>query len=351
MASKRKIRLEPAELAWLCEQIALIQRSGILLPEGIELLAESADIGRLRDVLEQLAARVQKMVPLSDAMQDLDAFPPYLVRMVRIGEISGNLDHVLSGLADFYLRDSELRKKVRSALVYPLVLLFMMLAIILLLVVRVLPVFSQILASFGGTMPPFSQGLLSFGTFIARSALWLIPLIVAVIAGLWFWLRHSAGGKRFVDKALLQLPVVSPVFRRLYASRFSISLHYLLRSGVDLDAALTLTESVMDNSIVSGRIAASREKIRRGEDTFAALQEMALFPKLFVRMLALGSRAGELDVVMSKLADAYENEVNNRLTRLTGLVEPFLVIILSLIVGGILLTVMLPLVEIMSSIG
>ena len=149
----------------------------------------------------------------------------------------------------------------------------------------------------------------------------------------------------------MQLPVVSPVFRRLYASRFSISLHYLLRSGVDLDAALSLTESVMDNSIVSARIAASREKIRRGEDTFAALQEMALFPKLFVRMLALGSRAGELDVVMSKLANAYENEVNNRLTRLTGLVEPFLVIILSLIVGGILLTVMLPLVEIMSSIG
>jgi type IV pilus assembly protein PilC len=351
MASKRKIMLEPAELAWLCEQIALIQRSGILLPEGIELLAESADIERLKTVLNQLAARIQKMVPLSDAMQDMASFPPYLVRMVRIGEISGNLDQVLSGLSDFYMRDSELRKKVRSALVYPLVLLFMMLAIILLLVVRVLPVFSQILASFGGTMPPFSQGLLSFGNFMARHALWLIPLMIIVVAGVWLWLRQSGGGRRFVDKALLNLPVIGPVYRRLYASRFSISLHYLLRSGVDLDAALSLTESVMDNSIVSGRIAESRAKIKLGEDTFAALQEMELFPRLFVRMLALGSRAGELDVVMSKLANAYENEVNNRLTRLTGLVEPFLVIILSLIVGGILLTVMLPLVEIMSSIG
>lgn len=351
MALKRRIRLEPAELAWLCEQIALIQRSGILLPEGIELLAESADTGRLKTVLDQLAGRVRQMVPLSDAMQELASFPPYLIRMIRVGEVSGNLDHVLSGLADYYLRDSELRKKVRGALVYPLVLLLMMLAIILLLIVRVLPVFSQILTSFGGAMPPFSQGLLSFGLFIARHGFWLVPLLILIAGGLYVWLRLSAGGRRFVDRCLLRLPLLGPVFKRLYASRFSISLHYLLRSGVDLDAALSLTESVMDNSVVSGQIARSRAKIRQGEDTFAALQEMDLFPTLFVRMLALGSRAGELDAVMGKLADAYENEVNNRLTRLTGLVEPFLVIVLSLIVGGILLTVMLPLVEIMSSIG
>jgi type IV pilus assembly protein PilC len=351
MASDKSVKLDSTELAWLCEQIALVQRSGIPLPEGIQLLAESADLPRLAHVLTRLAAKMHQLIPLSDAMEALDTFPPYLVRMTRIGELSGNLDHVMSGLADFYLRDSELRKKVRQALVYPLVLLCMMLAIIVLLVARVLPVFSQILASFGAVMPPFSQAMLSVGSFLTGQAFWLIPILAIVIAGLWFWLRVSSSGRRLLDSIRLRLPVLGPLNRKIYASRFSISLHYLLRSGVDMDAALALTESVMDNALVAGRIAECRQKIRQGAETFAALQEMNLFPTLFIRMLALGSRAGELDTVMSKIATAYENEVGTRLARLTSLVEPFLVIVLSLVVGGILLTVMLPLVEIMSSIG
>lgn len=351
MPMDKKIRLESAEMAWLCEQIALVQKSGIPLPEGIELLADSADLPRQTRVLKRLAAEMRRMIPLSEAMEAIDAFPPYLVRMTRIGEISGNLDHVMSNLSDFYLRDSELRKKVRSALVYPLVLLCMMLAIIILLVARVLPVFSQILASFGGSMPAFSQGLLSFGTFVSHQAFWLVPVAAVLIVGLILWLRVSAGGRRLVDRARLGLPVLGPLYRRIYASRFSVSLSYLLRSGIDMDAALSMTEAIMDNALVSERIAASRQRIRQGAETFKALQETNLFPVLFIRMLALGSRTGDLDTVMSKIAQAYENEVNSRLTRLTGLVEPFLVILLSLVVGGILLTVMLPLVEIMASIG
>ncbi|NLO34855.1 MAG: type II secretion system F family protein [Clostridiaceae bacterium] len=351
MVSDKRTKLDPADLAWLCEQIALVQRSGILLPEGIALLAESADVPRLKKVLKQLSDRVSKLMPLSDAMQEVQAFPPYLVRMVRIGELSGNLDKVLTGLADFYLRDNDLRQKVRNALVYPLVLLLMMLAIIVLLIVRVLPVFDQVLGSFGGQMPPVSQGLLHFGQFISRHAFWLIPTLVVVAVGVWLWFRKSAPGRRLLDQIRLRLPVLGTLYRRLYASRFALSMHYLLRSGIDLDSALSMTQAVMDNSLVSSRIDESRQKIRSGSDTFVALQETGLFPRLFVRMLALGSRAGELDTVMSKIAQAYENEVNNRLTRLTGMVEPLLVIILSLVVGIILLTVMMPLVEIMSSIG
>ena len=351
MAADRMIKLEPAELAWLCEQIALVQRSGILLTEGMELLAESADIPRLKTVLTRLSQEIQRMIPLSEAMEALHVFPDYLVRMVRIGEASGTTDQVLSGLSDFYQRDSEMKKKVRNALIYPLVLFFMMLAIIILLIVRVLPVFSEILTSFGGRMPPFSQGLLTFGLFMAGQAYWLIPLLVLLVVCVYVWLRHSRGGNRIVDRARLRLPMIGPLYRRLYAARFATSLHYLLRSGIDLDAALSMTESVMDNSWVSEKVAASRARVHKGDDLFVALQETELFPRLFVRMLALGSKAGELDTVMNKLSLAYEQEVSNRLTRLTGLVEPFLVIILSLIVGGILLTVMLPLVEIMSSIG
>lgn len=351
MAQERKIKLESAELAWLCEQIALVQRSGIPLPEGIELLAESADLPRQAASLNGLAKEMRKMIPLSEAMETLDSFPNYMVRMTRIGEMSGNLDTVMGNLGEFYAKDAALRKKIRSALVYPAVLLLMMLGIIILLVVRVLPVFSQILRSFGGTMPPFSQGLLSFGSFVAGNAFWLLPLLIVGITGLVIWLRHGSGGRQLVDKARLQMPVLGPLYRRIYASRFSISLSYMLRSAIDLDTALAMTESIMDNSLVSARIAECRQKIRKGADTFEALKETALFPRLFVRMLALGNRTGEMDNIMHKISQAYENEVDSRLARLSGIVEPLLVVILSVIVGGILLTVMLPLVEIMTSIG
>lgn len=351
MALEKKVRLESSELSWLCEQIALIQKSGIPLPEGIELLSESADIPRQADVLKGLAGEMRKMVPLSEAMESLDCFPDYLIRMAKVGEMSGNLDHVMTNLAAFYAKDAELRKKLRSALIYPVVLLLMMLAIIVLLVVRVLPVFSEILSSFGGTMPAFSQSLLSFGTFVARNAFWLLPLLIVIIVSLVLWLRRSLAGRRFADRLRLRLPVLGPLYQRIYTSRFSISLAYMLRSGVDLDTALAMTEAVMGNIHVSEKIAECRKKIRKGADTFTALQETNLFPRLFVRMLSLGNRTGEMDAVMNKIALAYESEVDNRLTRLTGIVEPLLVVILSLIVGAILLTVMLPLVEIMSSIG
>ena len=351
MTQSKKYRLESVELAWLCEQIALIQKSGIPLPEGIELLAESADLPRQAGILEALATEMRKMVPLSEAMETLQSFPEYLIEMVKVGEVSGNLDHVLHSLAEYYARDAELRRKVRSTLVYPVILLLMMSAIIVLLVVRVLPVFSEILASFGGTMPPFSQGLLSLATFVARHAIWLIPLIVIVVLGLVLWFRRSKIGRRLSDGARLKLPILGPLYQRIYTSRFSTSLSYMLNSGIDLDSALMMTEAVMENTLVSERIAVCREEIRNGEDLFTALKATNLFPSLFVRMLALGNRTGEMDAVMGKIARTYENEVDNRLTRLTGLIEPLLVLILSLIVGGILLTVMLPLVEIMSSIG
>ncbi len=351
MTQDRKIKLESTELAWLCEQIALVQKSGIPLPEGIDLLAESADMPRQAVVLHGLAQEMRKLIPLSEAMEALDSFPAYLVKMTRIGELSGNLDNVMGNLADFYARDAELRKKVRSALIYPVILLLMMLGIIILLVARVLPVFSQILSSFGGNMPTFSQGLLSFGVFISSQAFWLFPLLIILITALVLWLRRSIAGRRLIDKARLNLPILGPLYRRIYTSRFSISLSYMLRSGIDLDTALSMTEAVMDNSLVSEKIAECRQKIRKGEDTFTALQQTTLFPKLFIRMLSLGNRTGEMDAVMNKIARAYESEVDSRLTRLTGIVEPLLVMILSIIVGGILLTVMLPLVEIMASIG
>jgi type IV pilus assembly protein PilC len=344
MAQEKKVRLESTELAWLTEQLALIQRSGLSLGEGIDMLAESSDMPRLTWALQGLGSQMQKMIPLSEAMTNLGGFPDYLLRMTAIGEVSGNLDQVMGNLADYYNRDAELRRKLRGALIYPIVLLCMMFAIIVLLIVRVLPIFSQILASFGGQMPAVSQALLNFGLWTGSNLIWLLPVLVVVILG-------RGAGQRWLDRVRLHLPVVGPLMRRIYASRFAMAMSYLLHSGIDLDTALGLTENMMGNTYFSARIGECREKIAKGIDAFDAIEQTNLFPKLFVRMLALGNRTGDLEKVMGKVARSYESEVDSHLTRLTSLVEPLLVVILSVIVGIILLTVMMPLVEIMSTVG
>lgn len=350
MAKAGALKMEAEDLAWFCEQIALVQKSGIGIHDGVSLLTDSTDDQRQLSVLKRLETELKTMIPLSAAMKAAGGFPPYLIRMSEIGEVSGNLDKVMTNLSDFYQRDAELRRKLRSALVYPVVLLVMMAAVIVLLIVRVLPIFSEILSAFGGEMPGVSLALLNFGFFLGRNGWWLLPLIIFLIIALVIWFRQQKG-RLMLEKFKTRAPLIGSIYRQIYAARFSLALSYLISSGIDLDTSLKMTEDMLDNELIRRKIIVCREEISSGKDPFEALQETELFPKIFARMLALGSRTGNLDQVMGKISKTYESDVQNRLARLTSLVEPMLVIILSLIVGVILLTVMLPLIQIMSSIG
>ena len=350
MDSKHRLFVPREELSTFCEQVSLVQKSGIPLHEGIEMMQDGAQGRRIEPLLAGLAKEMAGNIPLSDAMQKTGGFPPYLVQMARVGERSGNLDHVMDGLADFYAKDADLRRKLRSALVYPAVLAVMMSAVIVLIIIRVLPLFKEILTSFGGQMPAFSNGLLRFGLFLREQWLMVgVAVIVLIIVLALFW--KSGAGRRLRDRIVLNGPVVGPLYQRIYAARFSQAMAYLLRSGVDMDSALSMTEAVMDNQVVSARIGTLRSEVAAGKDLFDALGNARLFPRLFVRLLALGNRTGDLDGVMAKVAASYESEVDAQLTRFSGVVEPLLVVVLSVIVGGILLSVMLPLVEIISAVG
>ncbi len=350
MFRRKRTSVPREELAAFCEQVALIQKSGIPLAEGIEMMQDGAKGRRIEPLLAELAEKLAENQSLSNAMAGTEGFPGYLVHMTRIGERSGSLDEIMVSLAGYYTKDAVLRRKLRSALVYPAVLAIMMLAVIILIIVRVLPIFQQILQSFGGTMPGFSRLLMQFGIFLRQQ--WLFVLLVAaIVVVLWLLFWRSRTGLRLRDKIVLNWPVVGPLYQRIYAARFSQAMASLLHSGVDLDSALSMTEAVMENSIVAERIRGLRARIAADTDFFTALSDAGIFPRLFVRLLALGNRTGELDTVMGKVADSYEAEVDAHLTRFSGIIEPLLVVLLSLIVGAILLSVMLPLVEIIGAVG
>lgn len=348
--NRSRIRLDTMELSWLCGQVALVLKSGIPIQEGIDMLADSADNPHMASVLHVLCRTVESRQPLSVAMERQGGFPSHLVGMTRIGEVSGNLDTVMSNLSDFYERSARLSARIRAALTYPLVLMIMMAAVIVLLVVRVLPIFSNIFVSLGGGMPPFSRGVLLAGLFISRNAPVLLGILAGLAAAIFLFFR-TAPGRGLSDRMRLGLPGIRGLYRKIYASRFSMAMSYMLASSIDMNTSLEMAESIMDNHLVAARIAACKEAMNHGEEPFEALGRTGIFPRLFIRMLAMGSKAGELDTVMAKVARSYESEVDDQLNRLTSIVEPLLVVVLSAVVGGILLTVMLPLIDIMSSIG
>ncbi len=343
-------RFSSADLSWLCGQVALVLKAGVPLDDGLRLMAEGVERPRVHAVVVGLSGAVGRRMPLSEALEEAGGFPPYLVAMTRVGEVAGSLDLVMEGLSYFYERDERLRSRLRGAMTYPAVLALMMLGIILLLLVRVLPIFRDILASLGGDLPPFSRALLSFGAFLKDAWVWLLPAVIGFVLLLVLFFRLP-GPRRFGDRLLLRLPFLGRLFRKIYATRFAVAMSSMIRSSIDMEQSLEMSEAVVGNSAVEISIAHCRAAIRQGKDLFASLLETGIFPGLFVRMLSLGQKTGDLDSVMGKVARAYEEDVDRTLRRATSLVEPLLVILLSAVVGAILLSVMLPLIGIMSSIG
>ncbi|MDR0380671.1 MAG: type II secretion system F family protein [Oscillospiraceae bacterium] len=347
---KRVKRLKNSELVLFCTQVSLFLRAGLSLVEGLSLLQE--DIGNpvFQDILRQVSDGIEARQPLSQALEATGAFPPYLLRMAAIGEASGNLDDIMSAQAAYYEREGQLKQRIRSSVVYPIILVVMMAAIVLLLIVQVLPMFDDLLRSLGGEMPTLVRGLMAFGQFIGRWW-WLILVALAALAVLHRALRATAGGRAAFDRFKARFFITRAVYQKIAAERFSSAMAFLLGSSVDFEIALKLTADILDNRYMSDKIENCGVRIGAGESASDALYGAGIFPRLFTRMLAVGFKTGNLDGMMHQLSEIYEQEVDVSLGRIVGSIEPAFVALLSILVGVILISVMLPLIQIMSSIG
>jgi len=343
-------RLRPAEIALFCTQTALFLRAGVSLVEGLGLLREDIDNPALQAAIHTVYEAVEDRKPFAEAVRLSGAFPPYMERMAEIGERSGLLDGVLQTLADFYEREGQLKQRVRSSVTYPILLIVMMAAIVLLLVVNVLPMFGELLREQGQDLPGVARGLLAFGDFVGRFW-WMILLIIALLIAAPMLIGRTSGGRAALDRFKANFFLTRPLTRKMAAERFSTAMAFLLRSHVAFEEALELTGALLDNGYMSEKIKGCRESITRGEEAPAAFARTGIFPRLFARMVTVGFKTGDLDGMMLRLSELYEREVDASLGRLIGAIEPSFVALLSLVVGVILVSVMGPLIDILSSIG
>ena len=347
---KKTKRLRPSDIALFCTQTSLFIRAGVSLVEGLALLQTDIDKPDLQEVIGAVLEAVEDRKPFAEAVRLSGAFPAYMEHMVEIGERSGNLDGVLQTMADFYEREGMLKARIRSSVTYPILLILMMSAIVILLVVNVLPLFGDLLRSQGGDLPGVAQGLLGFGRFVG-SYWWVLLSVVVAVCLAYILARRSTGGKSALDRFKASFIVTRSLSRKISAERFSTAMAFLLRSNMDLDQSLTMTGQLMDNDYVSRKIKDCQQRIAGGEDAPEAFAGAGIFPRLFTRMLAVGFKTGDLDGMMSRLSDLYENEVDTSLGKLIGAIEPTFVALLAIVVGVILISVMVPLLDILSSIG
>ena len=343
----RKLRLSNEELSVLCEQVALVLRAGLPVHDGVEALSENYKGTRFEKGFNTLTITVMETGSLTTGFKEAGLFPDYLISMTEIGEKTGELDVVMEELSMYYDREAANRRSIKSALFYPLLLIVMMALIISVLVTQVLPIFENVYGSFdSGSSAGWMNIAVNFGkiTLIVAGVLLLLVIILLVVLKL-------DGSQKVLQWLQNTIKPLRRLEQKLSAARFASTLGMMLRSGFPLEESMELIESLFANKRLRQRVSQCRQKMEEGTAFPDAVGETGIFEPLHCRMISVGFRAGQTDRVMSKLAVLYDEEVNNSIGHLVSIIEPSLVALMSVIIGAILMSVMLPLLSIMSSIG
>lgn len=341
----RKEKITAEESALFCSQVALILHSGVPLHDGISALV--GEDNAFPEVFHALAGTVRETGSLYEAVKDAEIFPAYLVNMIHIGERSGKLEEVMRALSAYYEREDRLHNSLRSAVLYPLVLMVMMALVIGILAAKVLPVFDQVFAELGSDLPASSVRLIAVGSVIGKVVLIVMGVLIVVLLAMAL-ISHLRGDSDTLPEKLLRRGKLAA---KVSAGRFASVSSMMLSSGYDSDEMLELIPSVLNDQGVIEKVGVCREKIAAGRNFAQAVDEAGVFSGLSSRMLSVGYATGTMDTVMDQLASLYEEEIDKSIESFVSVLEPILIAVLSCLIGAVLLSVMLPLMGIMSSIG
>lgn len=342
--------LNNTELIFFCSQLALTLRSGISSLEGLSLMLEDSPGGDGRTLLEQLIREMEETGSLSRSLESAQVFPAYLCSMVELGEQTGRLDDVMESLAAHYRREEALSRNLRSAVAYPLVMLGMMIAVMAVLLIKVMPIFRQVFDQLGAQMAGFPGAVMELGGVLGDySAVFLI--LAAAVAAACVFLFFTEQGRRLSSRLFNHSVFTRRLAEKIACSRFADAMSLSISSGLDVDQSLEMTEQLVEHPKVREQIQEIRKNVAEGENFAEAAARARIFSGTYARMLSAGFRAGSLEEVMKQISTQYEEEIEERIDTVLSRLEPTLVAVLSVAVGLILLSVMLPLLGIMVNIG
>jgi type IV pilus assembly protein PilC len=341
-------RVKLKDLAVFSRQFATMINSGLSLLRALTILGEQTANKRLAQIIVLVRAEVEKGVSLSAAMaKHPKVFNRLYVSMVRAGEVGGFLDQVLVKVAETFEKEVALRGKIKSAMTYPVVVFVMVLGIVAAMLVFIVPTFQSLYESLGGKLPLPTQMLINASNILRRFFLLVLLAVGLLVFGFRRW-KATQRGRYLVDAFKLRVKVFGPLFHKTALSRFSRTLSTLIRSGVPILQALEIVGETVNNAVISRAVHDVQDSVREGESLAVPLSKHASFPPMVVQMMAVGEETGALEVMLAKVADFYDQEVEAAVASLTSLIEPILIAVMGAAVGGMVIALYMPLFNIIN---
>ncbi len=335
-------RVNPKMVAQMTRLLGTLLRAGVTLPESLAALVDQEESARFKGILSSIGERVNEGASLADAMSRYPkVFPPLYVNMVRAGEASGALETVLDRLADFLEKQLELKGKVTSAMVYPIILTVLGVVIVSVLMIYIVPKITGMFEDLN-TELPWNTRLLIWTSNLMASWWYLMVATAAGAAWLFKRWRGTAAGRETFDAFALGVPVIGDLVRKVAITRFARTLATLLQSGVHLLQALDIVQSLLGNATLEAVVGDARDNIREGEGIAPALKRSGEFPPLVTHMISVGERSGQLERMLNNVADAYERETSAAIDRMTVLLEPLMIVAMGVSVGFVMFSIMQP---------
>jgi type IV pilus assembly protein PilC len=339
------------ELAVFTRQFSVMIDAGLPLVQCIEILGTQSENKVFQKVLLQVRQDVESGATLADAMRKHPkVFDDLYCNMIAAGEAGGILDTILQRLAVYIEKIVKLRRAVRSAMIYPIAVLAIAAIVVTIILWKVIPTFAALFAGLGAELPLPTRIVIWLSNFVGRYFLLIVILIAAVLYSLKRY-HDTYRGRRVIDGILLKTPIIGIVLRKIAVARFCRTLATLVSSGVPILEALEITAKTAGNAIVEDAIMATRKSIEEGKTISEPLKETEVFPPMVVHMIAVGEQTGALDAMLSKIADFYEEEVDAAVENMLTLLEPIMILFLGIVIGGIVISMYLPLFSLLSKIG
>lgn len=347
----KKSSVKKGELEVFTRQLSTMLSAGITLLEALEILQEQAESPGFSFCLDSVVEGIRSGADLSQALEPHSkVFSNIYVSMIRAGEVSGQLDTILQRLADYLESSERLRQEIKSAMTYPVISLFLVFGIAGFLMIGVVPTFKPVFESLDVPLPALTTGVMGVAETMKSQWYLLFGGLVGMIIAFVSW-KRSRRGARIWDAILLRVPVFGPLFKKVALSRFSRTFSTLVKSGVPILAAMEIVSATAGNLVISEIVDKAQDSVRQGETLSEPFSQNAVFPPMVTRMMAVGERAGALDSLLEKIADFYDQQVEAEVKGLTSLIEPILIAVMGIVVGGIVLAVFLPIFKLQEKIS
>ncbi|WAB82644.1 type II secretion system F family protein [Microcella daejeonensis] len=344
-------RVKLKDLAVASRQMATMLASGLSLLRTLTILSQQTENPKLAEVLGKVRSDVETGSSLSDALHRHPLiFPRLMIHLIKAGETGGFLDRSLESIANNFEADVKLRQTIKSALTYPIAVLCMAFAAVIAMMIFIVPIFKAMFEDFDSALPLPTQILVT----LSENMIWIVPVLVVVIVGFTVWWRrnkHTDEVRSKVDPLVLKMPVFGQLFRKVAIARFSRNFATMMAAGVPILQSLAIVGETSGNWVIEQALVKVQDSVRTGRSIAAPLTEEPIFPAMVTQMVSVGEDSGSLEIMLEKVADFYDEEVQSTAESLTSLIEPLMIGVIGVVIGGMIVALYMPVFSIFNEIG